>query len=165
VNLAPFLTTHGREFRWMCARDMPQVLWIDRECFPTRPWGEAQFQKFGGTRDAIRIVAVDAPGRVLGYMVYVLGRREIRLVRLAVAPWSRREGTGGSLVASLVAKLEPIRRPRLVFHVREGNTAAALFYRDTLRACTWGRLATALDRGHYGDEDGYAFTFDVGGVQ
>lgn len=157
MGIAPYLTSDRVNLRWMAVKDTPAVLAIDAACFPGRAWDEYQLLKFARDHDSIVMVAEDRRGQVVGYMVYVLARREIRLVRLAVHPHARRSGVGLAMIAKLLGKLDPDHRHRLTIHVRESNLAACAFYRSA------GIRAVTVLPGHYGDEDGYLFEYRASG--
>ena len=112
--------------RWLVRRDMPEVLAIDHASFGD-PWNEEAFLKRLRERNCIGMCCEDRDGRVVGFMVYTLGRR-ITVDRLAVHPDFRRQGVGRALVAKLRGKLDP-RRNRLVFDVPDTNLPAQLWLR------------------------------------
>jgi ribosomal-protein-alanine N-acetyltransferase len=155
MESAPFLAKSKPpsdvHVRWLVRRDLPEVLEIERASFPCG-WDEDYLLKFLRTREVIGHVAETPSGRVVGYMIYLLGNREIRLLRLAVHPDSRRSGVGRALVEKARNKVGH-RRPVLTIYVRESNLGACKFYNAA------GIPAVAVLPGHYGDEDGYLFEY------
>jgi len=138
--------------RWLIRHDMPRVLAIERAAFEF-PWTAQEFVRHLRQRNMIGMVA-ELDHRVAGYMLYELERQQIRLVNLAVDPTAQRRGFGTALVAHLLKKLSPGRRPRLVTAVRETNLPAQQFF----RAC--GLRAIGVWRSCYADvpgEDAYVF--------
>src|SRR5690606_15685441 len=79
--------------------------------------------------NCIGMVAEDAMGLVVGFMVYELHKRQLHLLKFAVAKRYRRLGVGAQMVAKLVGKLGPHLLTRIVLEVRESNLAAQLFFR------------------------------------
>ena len=98
--------------RWMIKADMHQVLDIEQLCF-SHPWNDADFLKVMRTRNNIGMVAVNHHDRVLGYMIYELHMRFIRLPNIAVHPLFYRHGIGSAMVEKLRGKLSVNRRRRL----------------------------------------------------
>jgi ribosomal-protein-alanine N-acetyltransferase len=128
--------------RWLIQADFPAILAIERASFPLRcdQWGEAGFRELLRCREVIGMAA-EAEGQPVGYMVYELGEKELRLLRLAVRPDFRRMDVGGAMVRKLAGKLASLRRTRIVADVPEANLPAQLFLRGT------GFLCTGVDRG------------------
>lgn len=142
--------------RWMIRRDMPEVLGIEAAGFAF-PWGEDKLVGLLRRRDCIGMVAEHGEA-VVGYMVYLLRPRHVRVLALAAHPEYRRAGVGRQLVAKLAAKLSPRRRTRLTLRVRETDLAAQQFFRSQ------GFRAEAVRRGHYAadtGEDAYEMAYDL----
>lgn len=112
--------------RWLIRRDLPDVLRI-AHLSEEEPWGEEQFVENLRRRMVIGHVAEDAEGRILGYMIYELRKKQLTLLKLAVHPAFRRQGVGTQMIAKLASKLSPERRTRLVVDVEDGNLDGHLF--------------------------------------
>lgn len=142
------------EIRWLIRRDMVDVLDIERACFADFPWTEEEFLLCLRQRNSIGMVA-EIDFRVVGFMVYELHKRELRVLNFAVAPDLQRQGVGTTLVNRLKDKLTLQRRNQLRLVVRESNLAACQFFGSQ------GFIAGDILRKHYDDtdEDGYEFTF------
>jgi ribosomal-protein-alanine N-acetyltransferase len=125
--------------RWMIRRDMPEVLGIEDGCFPD-PWDEDGFARELRSRNVVGLVA-EYDERILGYMVYELGRRWIDVLNFAVHPgvWRRKVGT--QMVAKLTGKLQMDRRNRITFAVREDNLDGQLF----LSACGFQAIGETIE--------------------
>jgi ribosomal-protein-alanine N-acetyltransferase len=96
--------TATRRIRLMTRHDWPAVLDIEAASFPN-PWTEVELHAAVTSRNVLALVAADTPnGEVLGYLLYQLRRRHLRLLNLAVAPARRRAGVGTSLVGALLAR-------------------------------------------------------------
>lgn len=140
--------------RWMIRADMPRVLMIEELCF-AQPltWTEDDFIRTLRRRDMIGMVIEDAIGEIRGYMLYELHRTRLHIVNFAVHPAYHREGFGAEMVKKLFSKLSRVRRNRILLEVREGNTAAHLFFK------VMGFKAIQVLKDFYEDsaEDAYLF--------
>lgn len=116
------------QIRWMIRRDMPSVLEIEGQSFEF-PWTEGDFIDALRRSNHIGMVA-EVNENVVGYMIYQTRKKERELVAFAVHPECRRIGVGRSLIGRLIAKLDPVRRSRIVTPVRETNLQAQLFFRS-----------------------------------
>lgn len=141
--------------RWMIRRDMPVVIDIDQRSFEY-PWTEEDFIYHLRQCSCIGMVA-EIGDRVVGTMVYNLGKFKLDLLTLAVAPELRGEGIGRRLVNKLISKLSDNRRHSIVLKVRETNLDAQLFFKRM------GFLATKVLRNECEDigEDAYVMRYDV----
>lgn len=137
--------------RWMIHRDLGEVLNIEAESFD-HPWTDDEFVRCLRTRNAIGMV-VESGGSVVGYMIYELCQRKLRLVNFAVAADRRRQGIGRVMIDKLKNKLSSDRRTRIEMLLRETNISGHLFF----RAC--GFRATSVVRGLYEDTDEDAYLF------
>jgi len=114
--------------RWLIRADLPEVLQIERLSF-RYPWEVADFRHHLSQRDVIGKVATRGD-RVVGFVVYRLGKRSTRILNLAVRPAYWREGIGSSLLKSLKERAHLSRRKRIVADVGERNLAAQVFFRS-----------------------------------
>jgi [ribosomal protein S18]-alanine N-acetyltransferase len=139
--------------RWMIRRDMPDVMGIELASFEYA-WTEDDFLRCLRQRNCIGMVA-ERGDTIIGFMVYELHRTRLHLLNFAVHPAMRRTGIGGLMVSKLVYKLCSHRRQKIALAVREGNTAAQLFFRAHRF-----RAAKVL-RGYYEDsgEDAYQMEY------
>jgi ribosomal-protein-alanine N-acetyltransferase len=115
-------------FRWMLRHDLPDVLAIERTSF-LEPWSEHDFVAALLQREAMGIV-VERHDRIIGYLIYELQPRALRILRLAVHPLHRRMGVGRSLIERLVNR--PVPRGSRCFwtSVPETNLPMQLFLRS-----------------------------------
>ena len=113
--------------RWMIRRDMPEVMAIELASFEYA-WTEDDFLRCLRQRNCIGMVA-ERGDNIVGFMIYELHRTKLHVLNFAVHPSVRRTGVGGTMVSKLVYKLCSHRRQKISLAVREGNTAAQLFFR------------------------------------
>ena len=147
------LLTH---IRWMVRRDLPEVLEIERESFEF-PWDEDEFIRSLRQRNCIGMVA-EHDEQVVGFMLYELHKKCLRLINFAVDSDVRHRGVGTQLVAKLQGKLTEQRRNRILLEVRETNLPAQLFFQHL------GFRAVSILRDFYDDttEDAYLMQFRSG---
>ena len=107
---------------------IPQIEELEKRCF-SMPW-PAELLK-SQLKDAQHefIAALDAEGKVLGYvgMMYVLDEGYISNV--AVAPEQRRRGIGDALIRELLRRCEAHNLAFVTLEVREHNEPAIALYR------------------------------------
>lgn len=141
--------------RWMVARDMSQVMEIERASFD-HPWTASDFHDFLGRRHKIGMVA-KVGNRIAGFGTYELNSDHIRLTSIAVDPLIRRQGVGESMISHLKRKLSTRSRTSIIAETRETNIAAQLFLRDQ------GFFAERILRKFYqtseGHEDAYQMIY------
>src|SRR5215217_8365371 len=120
-------TATRMHIRWMIRRDMPEVMVSERASFEYA-WTEDDFLRCLRQRNCIGMVA-ERGDTIVGFMIYELHRTKLHVLNFAVHPSVRRTGVGGMMVSKLVYKLCSHRRQKISLAVREGNTAAQLFFR------------------------------------
>lgn len=137
--------------RWMVRRDTPEALEIDAST--TDPWGEEAILKALRQRNCIGMVA-EHGDRVVGFMIYDLHAKAIKVRHFAVHPEFRRHQIGSQMMAKLVGKLSSQRRADLDLCVRESDLGFQMFLRNQ------GFMATLVRDAFTGpDEDGYWFKY------
>jgi len=132
--------------RWLIRQDFPEVLAIEEASFPD-PWTEGNFLEALRQRMVIAMVAEEG-ATVVGYILYELRRRSIKLLNMAVHPRYRRRQVGKQILDRIKLKLTAKRRA-IRFEIRETNLPGLLFF----KSC--GFMATGLNRGVFedGNED------------
>jgi [ribosomal protein S18]-alanine N-acetyltransferase len=137
--------------RWMIRRDMDEVLAIENEQFEF-PWSEESFTKTLRAKNCIGMVA-EHDDKIVGFMIYELHKKELRILNFAVAKNCERRGVGSAMARKLIDKLSEQGRCRILMEIRESNLNAQLF----LRAC--GFRAVSVLRNFYEETDEAAFVF------
>lgn len=108
--------------------DLAALCHLDAACFEA-PWSPAVWEQELAAADR-RWRVVPAPGGGLVAMGGLwLAPDEAHVLRLAVAPGSRRQGLGDRLLADLVAVAAEAGRAALTLEVRASNRAAVSLYR------------------------------------
>ncbi len=142
--------------RWLLNGDMAEVMAIEEESHEF-PWSERDLVICNRQLRCITLVA-EHDDRVIGFIVYDSDGREYRILNLATAFDYRLNGVAAQLVAKLVYKLTPRRRPDIIVEVREANVPAQLFFRRQ------GFRVVAILRDYYFDtpEDAYSMRYRIG---
>lgn len=133
------------EIRRMRHEDIPRVMEIERECFPT-PWHESAYITELSNRSAYYVVACKE-NFVVGYAGMWLIMDEAHITTLGVARQYRRLKIGERALIALLD--ESIRRGirRATLEVRQSNTIAQKLYDK------YGFTAAAIRQGYYTDNN------------
>lgn len=141
----------GLQVRWMVGRDIPAVMDIEEAAFEN-PWPEEELRACLRMRNCIGIVAEDAAGEVVGFLVYEWNGRRFRVLNVAVRFGRERRGIGRTLVDALKSKLALQKREAILLDVRERNLPGQLFF----KAMGFRYVGTRHDA--YEDSDEAAYT-------
>jgi len=131
------------EIRKMEREDVPEVMRIELECFPT-PWHESAYLTEIANRSAYYVVAcIDS--RVVGYAGMWVIVDEAHITTLGVSKEMRGLKIGEQLLIALID--ESLRRSakRATLEVRQSNIVAQNLYRK------YGFAPVAIRRGYYTD--------------
>lgn len=119
--------TTAIHLRWMIRKDMQEVLAIEAGSFQF-PWSEEDFIRALRQRNVIGFIA-EQNESVVGFMVYLLEKKRLHLLNIAVHPGYRNQRVGEAMVKRLIGKLSKGSRNRIMLEVRETNLPAQLFFR------------------------------------
>ncbi len=131
------------ELRKMKKEDVPRVMEIERECFPT-PWQESAYYTEIANHSAYYIVACKED-EIVGYAGMWVIMDEAHITTLGVAREFRGTKVGEQLLVGLLD--ESIRRNarRATLEVRQSNHIAQNLYKK------YGFVPAAVRRGYYTD--------------
>jgi len=90
-------------------------------------WPEASVKEVLEWRGSLGMV-IETAGKVVGFLIGRQTIEEAEVLNLAVAPGSRRKGTGGALLQAAVAEFQTRGVNRVHLEVRESNQAGIAFY-------------------------------------
>lgn len=110
----------------MIRRDLAEVLQIEYDSYPNDFWSEKDLIEHLRERNCIGMTLEDGE-KVVGYMVYLLHKTKLEIIRLAIHKDYRRKKLGKSLIEKLESKLSARRRKKLTIDVDEYNLPAQLF--------------------------------------
>jgi [ribosomal protein S18]-alanine N-acetyltransferase len=105
--------------------DLPQVIAIERRSFTT-PWSLAMFVLELSKPSGICLAAVDAGGRLAGYLVLSRYDTVWHLMNVAVDPSRRRQGIARALIEQMIERGGPDEEYTL--EVRTSNAGAIALY-------------------------------------
>lgn len=111
----------------MRAEHIEAIAALEQACFST-PWSAASLAEELNNPLAVFRVAVDADGRVLGYMGFHHIGDEGYVTNVAVFPAARRRGVAAALLAETARYGEANRLYRVTLEVRVSNAAAIALY-------------------------------------
>jgi ribosomal-protein-alanine N-acetyltransferase len=133
--------TAGPAIRRLVYADLPDVIGIERRCFPT-PWSLAMFvlelSKPGGI-----CLAREQDDALAAYLVCSRFEDVWHLMNVSVDPGRRRQGHARALIDELLARLGE--DARLTLEVRPSNGAAIALYES------YGFLAVGRRKSYYHD--------------
>lgn len=96
----------NRETNWLIKKDLDEVIRIDRSVYEYG-WSEEDFIHYLKTPSCIGLTCKDTKtGELCGYVVYLLRREYIEVIRLGVHLPHRRRGVATVLVEKLLYKLQ-----------------------------------------------------------
>ncbi|MER3473640.1 MAG: ribosomal-protein-alanine N-acetyltransferase [Armatimonadota bacterium] len=127
----------------MREEDIPQIMRIERMCFPT-PWHENAFYAELHHEPACYLVA-KVDGQVVGYGGMWVIMDEAHITTLAVKPGYRRQHIGERLLLALLEVALVRRARRVALEVRMSNIPAQNLY------AKYGFRAVAIRKGYYAD--------------
>lgn len=131
------------EIRQMRREDVPNVMEIERECFPT-PWHESAYLTEIVNRSAYYVVAcIDS--RIVGYAGMWVIVDEAHITTIGVTRASRGLKIGEQLLVALLDEAMNRHAHRATLEVRQGNEVAQKLYRK------YGFIPAAIRRGYYTD--------------
>ena len=143
--------------REMRREDLPRVMEIERECFPT-PWHESAYITEMSNRSAYYIVAC-MDEHIVGYTGMWVIMDEAHITTLGVDRDYRNCKIGEQLLVGLLD--EAIRRgaKRATLEVRQNNEAAHRLYRK------YGFAPAAIRHGYYTDNNENALVMWIDNMQ
>lgn len=108
--------------------DLPQILAIEKESFPT-PWSKEAFLKEFEKKNGVFLVIEEA-SEILGYVCFWVIADEMHLANLAVRRDCRQKGLGKKLLEVALETAKRYGAKRALLEVREGNLAALRLYQS-----------------------------------
>lgn len=125
-------------------RHLPRILRIERTSFGSDAWPRRYFLEiYQDCRDFFTVAKIG--GRIAGYAVACVEKRNAEIASLAVHPDYRRRGVAYALMRYTLRTLGAAGVKRVELMVRTGNTAGAQLYRAL------GFRRVRLARGYYED--------------
>lgn len=113
------------QIEYMDKTHLPEVMEIDRACFP-EPWSEKSFVDEMENDNTAYFVAKE--DRVLGYAGIWCVFENADITNIAVSPDFRRQGVGEKLLLALVTEAKLRGADNIRLEVRANNTAAIMLY-------------------------------------
>jgi ribosomal-protein-alanine N-acetyltransferase len=123
---------------------LPRILKIERASFGREAWPRRYFLELYAECRAFFIVA-KVRGRIAGYAVACVEKRNAELASLAVHPDYRRLGVGDALIRHTLSSLAAVGISRVELMVRTTNAAGMRLYRSA------GFRRTGFAAGYYED--------------
>ncbi len=116
-------------FEPMTQADLPAVLAIERESFPS-PWSERQFlREIEIDFSRLATMRRGPGGALLGYACWWIVADELQLQSIATVSNARRQGLGGAMLNFVVSSGRSEGARSMSLEVRGSNAAALALYR------------------------------------
>ena len=112
---------------WAVRSDLNVVIEIENEIFDD-PWTLGFLHRTLRARNTITYV-LKKDEVILGYLIYELRKKEIRIIRMAVTPSAQRVGYGQYMVDCMLERLQRQKRDKLSALVDDSNVIANDFFR------------------------------------
>jgi ribosomal-protein-alanine N-acetyltransferase len=128
----------------MARQDVPAIVEIERACFPD-PWDRLAFERETENTFSRPLVARDAHGRIVGYIIYWIAGPEFHVLNVAVHPDFRNRGVGRALINRCIADAMSDHAEFVALEVRESNASARALYRS------YGFVTIGIRRHYYKD--------------
>ncbi len=130
------ITLHDVSIDWITPSDLPDVLWIDGQCFRDPHSGETLTAWLHAGRGR-RIGIVLRVGQVMqGFALYEMHKHSLHLHRLAVTPTARQQGVATLLLLRLQSKVQSGKRRCITAQVDERNVPMQKLLRCLCFRCT-----------------------------
>ena len=124
--------------------DVLSIGLIERDSFAD-PWGSREFTSAVEAQQAIFLVAEDANGVVIGYVIALTVLDEAEILNLAVRRGDRGKGLGRKLLDAAIDQASSRGAEQVFLEVRESNEAARKLYASR------GFTEVTRRRGYYRD--------------
>ena len=108
---------------------LDDLLEIETACSDWNVWQEQDFRRVMTTEQSEVGRVVSLGRKVVGFVVYELGRDTLTILNVAIHPAYHRFGYGTQLIESLTTAMASQKRSRIVVTVCESNTRAQLFFK------------------------------------
>ncbi len=125
--------------------DIPTVMSVERQCFPT-PWSENAYQTELSNQCAEYFVAW-AAGELVGYAGMWVIMDEVHITTLGVAADSRGRRIGERLLVRVIDASRERNAQRITLEVRKSNSVARALY------AKYGFQEAAIRKAYYSDND------------
>lgn len=118
--------------RYLIRVDMKRVLEIESTLPESELWLEEDFLESLRQRNTIGMVieVIDEDNlksKIIGYSIYELHKRYIKLSKLVICEEHRRRHAGETIIEKLKSKLTTTRRTQLIAEAKEENVVAQMF--------------------------------------
>lgn len=126
---------------------------LEKTCFDN-PWTEQAVKSCLSAETGVYCLSVDGEKNE-GYVFGAVICDEAELYRIAVLPDSRRNGTGGRLLADFIAECEKRGAVKIFLEVRSRNIPARRLYESR------GFEEISVRKNYYGDDDAVIYIYTI----
>lgn len=132
--------------RSMEEKDLPQIMAIERACFPT-PWAQQSYLNELRANDYARYFCLENDSEIIGYMGLWFILEEGHITNIAIHPKYQGQGLGELLIRSVIQLMVPEGMERMTLEVRASNYVARSLYEKI------GFINAGIRKGYYTDNN------------
>ncbi len=119
----------GLVIRGVMAADFPQLIQIEHTAFDDPLWWSSQTQMERAARGTVNFDVAELDGEIVGFTFGAwAGRREVHVVRIAVAPHMRRRGIGAALLQNALETYRAENFQHVSLNTQSDNAVAHRLY-------------------------------------
>lgn len=137
----PGVPVTGEEIRLMEAKDLAEVLEIERSSF-LAPWSRRLFEESLGSSITKSFVSL-IEGKVVGYAIFYTVESEAHILNVAIHPEYRMRGYGFRLLGKMIDVCKDRGITEVFLEVRESNERAISLYGK------YGFMVVGKRKGYY----------------
>ncbi len=130
------MTMHEVRLDYIFPNDLPDVLWIDGQCFRDPHSGETLNAWLRAGRGRRIGIVLRVQQVIQGFVLYENHQHSVELHRLAVTPTARRQGVATLLLLRLQSKVQSGKRRCITCQVDEHNLPMQKLLRSLCFRCT-----------------------------
>ncbi|HCK88537.1 MAG TPA: ribosomal-protein-alanine N-acetyltransferase [Erysipelotrichaceae bacterium] len=146
--------------RKMTKEDLPRILELEAELFPSSPWPEHEFIYELDENPFADVRVYEEDGKILGYIDWWVTYEQAQLANIAVASEAHRRGIGQKMIDLCVNECIKAECENLSLEVRVNNMPAIRLYEKN------GFIAAGIRKAYYEDgTDAWLMVKPLGGLE
>jgi len=146
--------------REMREEDLPLILKMEEELFPSSPWNEEQFLYEMHENPFANLIVLEEEDKIAGYADYWITYEMAQIADIGVGKEFQGKGYGQMMMDEIVRKAVEAECENISLEVRVSNVPALGLYEKN------GFIHAAVRKGYYDNgEDAYLLVKPIGGLE